>query len=777
MSAPPPPVPVFWLNEAQQSLDCDLAAADDDPRAPFRRHVEQVNRRLQATAAEFYCDTPVAAVVVRRRFRGYRPSPAKDILLVEFVLRPAEGEPAGESETHLVKVAIDPAAPDPNPARARRDRFALSWEHRGWEACRPPGLRGDPILTILRPGVCEPQADGTRRLATLVYGDAYGILGGGEVVSLEQAFLDATRFGFPAEASLAQALHRLYAQLNQRFYQRSYPVSRTVLLDPARDQGEPPSEAPACGVPHFRRHLLGWLALWRDRLPGDPDPDGTTGGLRGSDRLRFRREVLAALADRRDTFLDPCDALKALLEQPAHAADVVAGCAHGDLHGRNVLLSLAESEAGSLAVFDYEALRPDNLLGWDFVKLETELKARAYPLLFRGALPKVACQVHDFETALIAATERMHDELPGADPDGVPGGEAGARLARLLLAVRREAWLYLGVYRTRPREWLEEYYFLLACYGLCTARFATYRQRETVAAYVSAGTAARRLTWPYASLAAACRAAEERARAGLDSPPEELPRRYADFAASEPAAALGHGPRFHFLRTWARADAKKHEAAVRRAARLLDELRHAFPHVLEIEQELILALLELRDPDGADALLRENECRYPNPTEETLCLYGSWLKRQVPDGAAAVDGTLPPEARVLLEKSLKYYQRAFALRENYYPGINVVSLHFLLGNREQAQPMLDRVVQGAAPHADDTPEGRVQKGGTRAEAFVWIGQADEAVRQYRRAAQDPACQPQYRASMRRQLELMLRFAPDLRPGWPAATLDDLFGPP
>ena len=57
---------------------------------------------------------------------------------------------------------------------------------------------------------------------------------------------------------------------------------------------------------------------------------------------------------------------------------------HGDLHGRNILVGIVRDQAMWPTVFDYEDMCPCNLIGWDFVKLETELKIRAYVDVFGG---------------------------------------------------------------------------------------------------------------------------------------------------------------------------------------------------------------------------------------------------------------------------------------------------------------------------------------------------------------------------------------------------------
>ena len=58
------------------------------------------------------------------------------------------------------------------------------------------------------------------------------------------------------------------------------------------------------------------------------------------------------------------------------------------------------------------------------------------------------------------------------------------------------AALQLGTSHGRPNEWLEEYYFLLTCYGAFTGRFENLQHRERIGALISAGVATSRLSWP-----------------------------------------------------------------------------------------------------------------------------------------------------------------------------------------------------------------------------------------------------------------------------------------
>ena len=55
--------------------------------------------------------------------------------------------------------------------------------------------------------------------------------------------------------------------------------------------------------------------------------------------------------------------------------------------------------------------------------------------------------------------------------------------------IRRMAAQHLGANHGRPNDWLEEYYFLLACYGVFTGRFENLQPRERIGALLSAGVA------------------------------------------------------------------------------------------------------------------------------------------------------------------------------------------------------------------------------------------------------------------------------------------------
>jgi hypothetical protein len=132
----------------------------------------------------------------------------------------------------------------------------------------------------------------------------------------------------------------------------------------------------------------------------------------------------------------------------------------------------------------------DNWLGWDFVKLETELKIRAYLQVFSGRkLLDFASAVCRFETSLGEATE--HHRWEGDWP-ALAAESPELRLRNLLLKLRRLAAKHLGEAHRRATDWLEEYYFLLGCYGVYVGKFTNLQENELAAAFLSAGVAAAR---------------------------------------------------------------------------------------------------------------------------------------------------------------------------------------------------------------------------------------------------------------------------------------------
>jgi ADP-ribose pyrophosphatase YjhB (NUDIX family) len=400
------------------------------------------------------------AVVVQDQYVGYRRRDNEFILLVEVDGPDRPGR-------HVVKLAAE---------------GRLAAELSAWESCRPHGLRHDLVFMTLDP--CREED----RLVGLLYTDAQQFLGV-RPTSLEGAFLGAVCHGTPSPASVADALAALYERVGHLLYPQSFvddPAGGAFVLDvprlgSSRDAWSRPADSPA----RVRQDVNLWASSERGRFRdpvdyldficqcvpwlGDP-PDGGPAEVRPPDR--------------RPGDPTPGDLVPRMLR----------GCAHGDLHGRNVLVAVVRDRARWPAVFDYEHMGDRKLLAWDFVKMETELKVRAYPVLFANERARPFIQsVQDFEEGLARQTEACYDGAPWPEVDD--GADRAGRLRGLLLLLRRQAALHLGSDRGRPREWLAEYYFALACYGVHAGRFDNLGRPELLGAFVSAGVATARFLW------------------------------------------------------------------------------------------------------------------------------------------------------------------------------------------------------------------------------------------------------------------------------------------
>jgi hypothetical protein len=386
-------------------------------------------------------------VIVQDLYSGFRVRTEEYVLLVEIA--------KSGTEDGLSVVKLGPVG-------------RLKKELKNWRSCRPPGLRHDIILMDL-----EPRHDPRGRMIALLYTDAEQLIGVDQTILLESAFLESVRLGVPTPQSVADVLFQQYERLGLLFYRHSYdddPAAKKYRFDPKR----------------LDRHLVENLKEWK--VEKGPLFVTQSTATTATDDTRLR-----------DHFRDPAYMLNYIVERISNHGEPAArylprllrGRAHGDLHGRNVLVGRVGDRVLWPAVYDYGDMGRDNLIGWDFVKMETELKLRAYPELF--ANEELVPAVVRFEVDLFTDTENYR--RAGKWPEMPTTAKEHARLKWLLLMLRRIASVHLGANRDRSQFWLTELYFLLAVYGLNSARFANLSPVQQLAAYVSAGCAAARYAW------------------------------------------------------------------------------------------------------------------------------------------------------------------------------------------------------------------------------------------------------------------------------------------
>jgi hypothetical protein len=481
---------VFWTIQARRHLRQALAEAlcreNEDwgaserhaaPRGEVRNEansclgvLELTMDRLNDILAGLFDG---ASVVVKDQVLGYRRKKDLFILMVE-----AFGREDERSGPFVVKIGPE--------SRLKR-------EIRGWSRCRPPGLKHDLVFLDLHEGQALHR-DGEDWLS-LVYGDAQQFLGVTATVTFEDAALECIRSGFPRVLSIEFVIVELFERIGHLLYSQAFvddPARKDYVFDlPKLDaalacwEDEPACQAarrevnntPCSGVEVFL-DPVDYLRYIQNYVPWRPAGSGRAAAIPPASA-------------------EPAAEIPGLVRPlPVHVIPrMLRGCTHGDLHGRNILVGIVRDHAMWPTVFDYEDMGPCNLVGWDFVKLETELKIRAHLHTFGGGGSAEFNElVREFEIALNRRTEECHRDRcwPEASTPATPE----ERLRTILLAIRRMSAQQMGAGHGRPNDWLEEYYFLLACYGAFTSRFENLQHRERMGALISGGAAAARLSWP-----------------------------------------------------------------------------------------------------------------------------------------------------------------------------------------------------------------------------------------------------------------------------------------
>lgn len=683
---------VYWLIPAQDALQNSLGRGNLQPGA-YQARLDELSRLLQETFPD------AQAVIVVDCLQGYSPHTDRQVLRVEAVEQ-------GVSRARIVKVG------PPEKLRLELD---------GWHGCSRPANDRGRVLMELVPGARA--SDGSYR--TLVYEDAQQTLRAAELRMLEEAFLGCVRWGQPSAESLELILEQVFAELASLLYARSSPAA---LCGPSADPEL---------TGRLQDALDKGLASWR---------------CAGTLVEQCRKVALPLLSCDSMEVFDPVDYLPRLFAAGKHLPEVLRGPAHGDLHGRNVLVGIVEDEALFPAVFDYEDMGYDRLPGWDFAKLETELKVRALQEAFVGDEAEFVHAVCGFERRLAEQTEACNNQTrwPRLAAPETPAD----RLAYVLLALRRQAKRCLETLQGRSRSWLHEHYFLLSVYGVYAGKFGNYHRRDAIAAFVCAGFAAARFAWAKSTAGSEQQHARDQAAKGLAD---------GDRTLRPSPSALSYHAGLAFGREWARC---RQQPFVEAAVQILKELRGQYPYVVEIGQELALAMMELANLAGdpsiahrAEGLLVTLDEQCANASMETLCRWGRLWK----DRGDKLNGSELEADREMAHREYRsahaYYQRAYDQFANYYPGINAATLLLLLGNTAEGARLAQSII-------DDLDDGRPYRGNelawvwaTLGEAHLILGHCNQAAEYYRRAVAHPASHPHQVKAMHAQVERILRVQP------------------
>ena len=367
---------VIWTIRARRKLSEALAARTVIDYSATEKAREHLSGILQKT---FHGEQ--VRLVVQDLFSGYRPDAENFILLVEVV-----------SDEYLGAYVVK-HGPEPD----------MEKELQAWNSCKPEGLRNDMGLMTL-----DAKRDNQTKLISILYGDAQQFIGVEQTVPLEQAMLDTVLYGNPSLTSIHQVIFALYERLGRLLYGTSYDElgyksrnnagerERILVMERLWES----LQRWGMVVLPLNRHLAD-VAYQKFAYAPDEHAKSIRNAIRPGtppkplyidpvDYLAYLKAYTTWAVPMREVTGDRNDTTWRLLPpscspRPADAPPVEEllpifrrARAHGDLHGRNILVGIVEDEAIWPAVYDFEHMRPDNFLAWDFVKLEMELKIRAF---------------------------------------------------------------------------------------------------------------------------------------------------------------------------------------------------------------------------------------------------------------------------------------------------------------------------------------------------------------------------------------------------------------
>jgi tetratricopeptide (TPR) repeat protein len=553
------------------------------------------------------------------------------------------------------------------------DARAIRTEIAGYKNCIVDRCVTSRVLLPVRRMKASPTS--SKRWAA-IYLDAQAYAhGDAELLSLEEAARRAVFFDWPRYDSVESAVATLFTDLKGCLY-----------FDARVDR---------IGVrtrPFYKKKIGGAASWWppEDKAPG---PRTVAGWVFGAD---IDPDAFHPASQLR--YVDPIDYVLWAIEN-GKLPEASIGRAHGDLHGRNVIVMLrGDDRAGEPLVFDFERMGAGSVILWDFAKLESELKVRILPGLIddpksEGRLRRMwpdslwsrIDRMRDVdetafstarETALAAAFElHLAEHLrAGSPPDAdSPLGRA----LRLFWRIRRLSYeLLRGAHddaRDPETAWREDYDFALAAYSLNAGpnRHFLYDPAGRICALVAGGMACARL---------------HRAVHGI------LKAQSGRRGAAQPANRSSvFVPLLAARRHWR---AGKFAPAMK----LLREAAAAFPHALAVREQLSLCLLDRGRIEEAEATLAGRRVHFRTlGDEEALCRFGRVYKNM---GDRALERhppsthQIPPDhpARIFYEAALEHYAAAHAVRDAYYSGINRAALLLMLGESERARDVAGDVM-------------------------------------------------------------------------------------
>ena len=680
---------VTWIADARRNLGDDLR--------------QQLDRELQ----QAFADHRPTQIIVKQRFRGFTDLPVRKLIIAVEV--------QGERGSHASVVKIGEAS-------------EVRGDHDGWQSCA--GQRGVSSRMFIAPQLRELSND----RAAIIYPDVYQYYFNNgrddEPKELEVIVEQCVLRDSPTVESVERVLTQVFTEAYRCFYRDAQEDTTGNVIH----QG-----------------------VTKSLRVGDSDP--VLDRWRQPEFLQLRRGAVWLTSGHRKPeslarpeYVDPVDYIDWAIKR-RHFPRMLTGPAHGDLHGRNVIVGVVRGEAEWPAVFDFDKMANHNLVAWDFAKLEMELKCRLFQQLLdtpeeqdelrnlldirtnRPLPPDIKLSpdelrvqqridrmeiMYAIEKRLNAWTRQISSAGQAARrgvlfPPEVSTDTPMGRAMRIIFRIRREAAISLG-YERQGREalWADEYNFALATYGVVAAKWHT---------------ASDHMAWSLLSAGVAAASLSQ-----LPWPPNP-----------DVSPAVADAPTYlHLLpysaKCWAESDMQNQKWNLPLPS-LLEGVGR-FPYAVPLKQQI--ALLRAQSPVKADVEQSKREieeianlaCLFRD--HETLCRLGRVYKdrgdREYGDDNAAFEVVVSNAhpAYQYYQSSFQLYDRAFQVSGDYYPAITAATLALLIGRRDR-QKELAQMASDLCRTTSLCGPDRAWILATEGEAALLLGKPQDAIRFYRAA--------------------------------------------
>jgi tetratricopeptide (TPR) repeat protein len=228
--------------------------------------------------------------------------------------------------------------------------------------------------------------------------------------------------------------------------------------------------------------------------------------------------------------------------------------------------------------------------------------------------------------------------------------------------------------------------------------------------------------------------------------------------------------------TWNR---ESTEESLKKGEELSLALKARFPHVLQVRYELAFSLVRQKRRAEAIAELQESARAFPILDEDCLSLQGRCHKD---DGDECLSRDQLALAEHEYRKAEECYQKAYDLRQDRFPGINIAALRLirasLLGQLSELEPsqsdslrkqakellrlseqMASELLASSGAWQERLPDDNLWTLATRADAHLLLREWAVAEQFYQEALTRPNRQPFHAESMQIQvLRLQAAFA-------------------